>query len=137
MALTLTEGEALRLGPSAEASEAHGAVHGFGLEKPPFHYQLHPNCGKQAAAADVQPGHAEHFSKHLQGGRVLAFTGRVPAASVQYSMDGRWQCLDNLFIKRLRRSLKCEAVHLRDITDGFNKPVIDTLLSSGDTENQG
>ena len=47
----------------------------------------------------------------------LAFTGRVLASGAQCSMDGRGRCLDNVFIERLWRSLKCEAVHLRDIAD--------------------
>ena len=35
-------------------------------------------------------------------------------------MDGRGRCLDNVFIERLWRSLKYEAVYLRDIADGFD-----------------
>ena len=34
-------------------------------------------------------------------------------------MDGRGRCLDNIFIERLWRSLKYEAVYLREMTDGF------------------
>ena len=34
-------------------------------------------------------------------------------------MDGRGRCLDNVFIERLWRSLKYEAVYLRDLKDGF------------------
>ena len=49
----------------------------------------------------------------------LAFTGRVLACGAQCSMDGRGRCLDNVFIERLWRSLKYEAVYLRDLADGF------------------
>ena len=34
-------------------------------------------------------------------------------------MDGRGRCLDNVFIERLWRSLKYEAVYLHDLVDGF------------------
>ena len=34
-------------------------------------------------------------------------------------MDGRGRCLDNVFIERLWRALKYEAVYLRDLKDGF------------------
>ena len=34
-------------------------------------------------------------------------------------MDGRGRCLDNVFIERLWRSLKYEAVYLQEIADGF------------------
>ena len=33
-------------------------------------------------------------------------------------MDGRGRYLDNIFIERLWRSLKYEAVHLRELSDG-------------------
>ena len=35
------------------------------------------------------------------------------------SMDGRGRCLDNVFIERLWRSLKYEAVYLHELADGF------------------
>ena len=34
-------------------------------------------------------------------------------------MDGRGRYLDNIFIERLWRSLKQEAIYLKEITDGF------------------
>ena len=34
-------------------------------------------------------------------------------------MDGRGRCLDNVFIERLWRSLKYEALYLRELKDGF------------------
>lgn len=40
-------------------------------------------------------------------------------ADVRISMDGRGRYLDNIFIERLWRSLKYEAVYLQDIADGF------------------
>ena len=48
-----------------------------------------------------------------------AFTDRVQAAGVRCSMDGRGRCLDNVFIERLWRSLKYEAVYLHELADGF------------------
>ena len=35
-----------------------------------------------------------------------------------FSMDGRGRFLDNIFIERLWRSLKYEAVYLHDLRDG-------------------
>ena len=40
-------------------------------------------------------------------------------AGVTVSMDGRGRCMDNIFIERLWRSLKQEAVYLTEITNGF------------------
>ena len=41
-------------------------------------------------------------------------------AGVRISMDGRGRYLDNIFIERLWRSLKQEAIYLEEITDGFH-----------------
>ena len=48
-----------------------------------------------------------------------AFTDCLPGAGVRVSMDGRGRCLDNVFIERLWRSLKYEAVYLHELADGF------------------
>ena len=48
-----------------------------------------------------------------------AFTGTLKEAGVAISMDGRGRYLDNIFIERLWRSLKYEAVYLHELTDGF------------------
>jgi putative transposase len=47
-----------------------------------------------------------------------AFTGRLEAASVAISMDGRGRFMDNIFIERLWRSIKYEEVHLKAYADG-------------------
>ena len=47
------------------------------------------------------------------------FTGLLKAAEVTISMDGRGRYMDNIFIERLWRSLKYEAVYLHELTDGF------------------
>ena len=49
----------------------------------------------------------------------LDFTGVLTDAEVTISMDGRGRCMDNIFIERLWRSLKYEAVYLHEMTDGF------------------
>jgi putative transposase len=49
----------------------------------------------------------------------VAFTGTLRHAGVAISMDGRGRCMDNIFIERLWRSLKYEAVYLHEISDGF------------------
>ena len=63
-----------------------------------------------------------------QGSR---FTGTgwitmLTEARIKISMDGRGRYLDNIFIERLWRSLKHEAVYLHELQDGFQaKRVID------------
>ncbi len=49
----------------------------------------------------------------------LEFTGVLKDAEVTISMDGRGRCMDNIFIERLWRSLKYEAVYLHELSDGF------------------
>ena len=48
-----------------------------------------------------------------------AWITTLTEAGVKISMDGRGRYLDNIFIERLWRSLKQEAVYLRELTDGF------------------
>jgi putative transposase len=48
-----------------------------------------------------------------------AFTGKLQAAGVAISMDGRGRFLDNIFIERLWRSIKYEEVHLKAYADGL------------------
>ena len=47
------------------------------------------------------------------------FTSVLKDSGVAISMDGRGRCLDNIFIERLWRSLKYEAVYLHELSDGF------------------
>jgi putative transposase len=47
------------------------------------------------------------------------FTGVLKNAETTISMDGRGRCMDNIFIERLWRSLKYEAIYLHELTDGF------------------
>ena len=49
-----------------------------------------------------------------------AFAKRVLGAGVAFSMDGRGRFLDNIFIERLWRSLKYEAVYLHELRDGLD-----------------
>ena len=49
----------------------------------------------------------------------IDFTGVLKDAEVAISMDGRGRCMDNIFIERLWRSLKYEAVYLHELADGF------------------
>ena len=65
----------------------------------------------------------------------FAFSGRLQAAGVRISMDGRGRCLDNIFIERLWRSLKYEAVYLHEFTDGFEaRRLIDEWIGFYNTE---
>ena len=47
------------------------------------------------------------------------FVGVLEDAEVRVSMDGRGRFLDNIFIERLWRSLKHEAVYLHELADGL------------------
>ena len=47
-----------------------------------------------------------------------AFTGKLEAARIAISMDGRGRFMDNIFIERLWRSIKYEEVHLKAYADG-------------------
>ena len=49
----------------------------------------------------------------------VAFTGRLREGGVRISMDGRGRCMDNIFIERLWRSLKYEAVYLYEFAGGL------------------
>ena len=56
-------------------------------------------------------------------------------AEIKISMDGRGRYLDNIFIERLWRSLKQEAVYLHEITNGFDaKRIISEWISFYNTE---
>lgn len=56
-------------------------------------------------------------------------------AEIKISMDGRGCYLDNIFIERLWRSLKQEAVYLNEITNGFDaKRIIKEWISFYNTE---
>ena len=58
------------------------------------------------------------------------FTGLLENAKVKISMDGRGRFLDNIFIERLWRSMKYEAVYLHELVDGIEaRRVIDGWLA--------
>ena len=42
------------------------------------------------------------------------YTGRLKAANVQISMDGKGRALDNIFVERLWRTVKYEEVYLKE-----------------------
>ena len=78
-------------------------------------------CIEALAEALARCGKPEIFNTD-QGSQFtsLDFTGTLRDAGVAISMDGRGRCMDNIFIERLWRSLKYEAVYLHDLTDGFH-----------------
>jgi putative transposase len=64
-----------------------------------------------------------------------AWITTLAEADVKISMDGRGRYLDNIFIERLWRSLKQEAVYLHELQDGFQaKRVIKDWISFYNTE---
>ena len=48
-----------------------------------------------------------------------AFVRAVQSCGAKVSMDGAGRWMDNVFIERLWRSLKCEKVHLHELTSGM------------------
>ena len=77
-------------------------------------------CVEALHEAMARYGKSEIFNTD-QGSQFtsLDFTGVLKDAGVTISMDGRGRCMDNIFIERLWRSLKYEAVYLHELTDGF------------------
>ena len=77
-------------------------------------------CVEALTEALARYGRPEIFNTD-QGSQFtsLDFTGVLKNADVAISMDGRGRCMDNIFIERLWRSLKYEAVYLHELTDGF------------------
>jgi len=64
-----------------------------------------------------------------------AWITTLTEADVKISMDGRGRYLDNIFIERLWRSLKQEAVYLHELTDGFvAERVIDEWITFYNTD---
>ncbi|KEO57297.1 hypothetical protein DT23_17065 [Thioclava indica] len=64
-----------------------------------------------------------------------AWITTLSEASVRISMDGRGRYLDNIFIERLWRSLKQEAIYLEEISDGFQaRRVIKDWITFYNTE---
>ena len=62
-------------------------------------------------------------------------TTTLTEAGVRISMDGRGRYLDNIFIERLWRSLKQEAIYLEEIHDGFQaRRVVKKWMSFYNTE---
>ena len=77
-------------------------------------------CVEALNAALSKYGKPEIFNTD-QGSQFTSFefTGVLKQAKITISMDGRGHCMDNIFIERLWRSLKHEAVYLHELTDGF------------------
>ena len=77
-------------------------------------------CVEALAEALARYGRPEIFNTD-QGSQFTshAFTGALKDVDVAISMDGRGRYMDNIFVERLWRSLKYEAVYLHELTDGF------------------
>ena len=93
-------------------------------------------CVEALKEAMARYGRPEIFNTD-QGSQFTSFefTGLLKDAGVAISMDGRGRCMDNIFIERLWRSLKYEAIYLHELTDGFvAERVIATWLDFYNTE---
>ena len=58
------------------------------------------------------------------------FVDVLKDAQVRVSMDGRGRFLDNIFIERLWRSLKHDAIHLHELASGLEAASADGWLSA-------
>lgn len=75
--------------------------------------------------------HSDQGSQYTGAGWITTLT----KADIKISMDDRGRYLDNIFIERLWRLLKQEAVYLHEITDGFQaKRIIDTWIGFYNSE---
>lgn len=93
-------------------------------------------CSEALNDALAQYGKPEIFNTD-QGSQFTSFdfTDILKDAKVAISMDGRGRCMDNIFIERLWRSLKYEAVYLHELNDGFHaERVIGDWISFYNTE---
>ena len=72
----------------------------------------------EALAQALARGRPEIFNTD-QGSQFTSadFTGRLKAADIRISMDGRGRVFDNIFVERLWRTVKYEEVYLKDYTD--------------------
>ena len=77
-------------------------------------------CVEALNEALARYGRPEIFNTD-QGSQFTSFdfTDTLRDAGAAISMDGRGRCMDNIFIERLWRSLKYEAVYLHELADGF------------------
>ena len=69
----------------------------------------------------LQHGRLEIFNTD-QGAQFtsLTFTERLKQDGVRISMDGRGRVLDNVFVERLGRRVKCEKVYVRDYQSAWD-----------------
>jgi putative transposase len=69
----------------------------------------------EALERALEAAHPEIFNSD-QGAQFtsLDFTGRLAAAGIPISMDGRGRALDNVFVERLWRTVKYEEVYVKD-----------------------
>lgn len=76
-------------------------------------------CLEALAAAVRVAGRAPDIVNTDQGCQYTsaAWTGAVEVLGAKVSMDGKGRWVDNVFIERLWRSLKCEDIYLRDYRD--------------------
>ena len=70
-------------------------------------------CVDALNAAMAKYGKPQIFNTD-QGSQFTSFdfTGALKDAEITISMDGRGRCMDKIFIERLLRSLKYEAIYL-------------------------
>ena len=77
------------------------------------------------AGGGVEAGASRRSSTPIRGcsSRRRAFTGRLEAAGVAVSMDGRGRALDNVFVERLWRSVKYEDIYIQgyDTVPGLHR----------------
>jgi len=83
-------------------------------------------------SGEGEPRPSAHLCNRVDQGSQFTGTAWITTltdAKIKISMDGRGRYLDNIFIERLWRSLKQEAVYLHELQDGSQaKRVIDSWI---------
>ena len=92
----------------------------------------------EALEAALARGRPEIFNTR-PGGQFTsqAFTGRLEAAGVRISMDGRGRALDNVFVERLWRTVKYEEVYLKELRAVWARRSADWARTSPSTTRSG
>ena len=88
---------------------------------------------EEAISKDGKPEimNTDQGSQYTGSGWITTLT----EAKIKISMDGRGRYLDNIFIERLWRSFKQEAIYLHEITDSFQaKQIIDDWVGFYNSE---
>ena len=72
-----------------------------------------------AASRPLHPTQVSTWKRQPIERMANVFSDKIKKAELKILMDRRGRYIDNIFIERLRQSLKQEAINLHEITDWF------------------